>query len=208
MQTNIRRYVLLLMLILVCVMSAYSISQTKVSHIEAFEPMYATRIDNGVPLVLLDTIKPKQQVYFREIDNSDIQELLKSISPSKSINDFIDSINASLQQYDKYTYNIPFRVLQNIAIDKQTSQLLIYRNGKMYGFLLNYNNETGNAHATGFVLEQNINSYKGLGEVGFHTYPLENARVPLWSKSDVVKTLQQQADAINQDRGISASSFS
>jgi len=200
MQVNRRRYVMLLMLVLVCILSAYT-RKPQLPHIEPFN-------DVGMPLVLLDTIQPKKQMFFTEINGSDIEELLKSISPSKTINQLIDNINTSLQQYDQYTYNIPFKVLQNITIDKQTSQLLIYRNGKMYGFLLNYNNKTGNAHATGFVLEQDINSYKGLDDIVFQSYPLKNESVPLWSNSDVVRTLQQQADAINQDRGISASSFS
>lgn len=214
MQTNIRRYMLLLMLVLVCILSAYTRVQTQdsqvpqVPQLEQFRLMYATHNDIGVPLVLLDTIKPKKQMFFTEINGGDIEELLKSVVPSKTVNELIYNINSLLPQYDQYTYNIPFKVLQNVHINKQTSQLLIHRDGKMYGFLLNFNHQTGNVQVTGFVLEQDINSYKGLDDIGLHSYPIRNESMDIWLNNDVVWTLKQQADALEQDRGLSTSSFS
>lgn len=156
--------------------------------------------------MMLDTINPKQQMYFTELNQQQIVRLVRDVSPSSSIGELIKKINLLLPQYDTFTYNVPFKLMRETIIDARTSQLLIYRDGKMYGFLLTYNTKTGTANVTGFVLDQDINTYMGFDDDITQRFSKEVNNAS-WTSTDVNFILQQQASAIMQDRGLSSSSF-
>lgn len=163
--------------------------------------------DKGLPLVLLDTITPKKQVYFTELNQGDIENLIMNVSPSRSVDDLINKINTMIKEYDPFTYDNPYKIIRQNEINDDIIQLLIYRDGKMYGFVVEYIVSSGRAIVTGFVLEQDIQTYMGDNGEHSYTYPISNEMM-YKNKEQIEALLQQQASAIYQDRGIRAMSFS
>jgi hypothetical protein len=162
--------------------------------------------DKGLPLVLLDTITPKKQVYFAELNQGDIEDLVRNVSPSRSVGDLLNKMNTMLKEYDPFTYDNPYKMIRKNEINDDTTQLLIYRDGKMYGFFVEYSVSSGRVIVTGFVLEQDIKTYMGDNGEHSYTYPISN-ELMYKNNEQIEALLQQQASAIYQDRGFNSYSF-
>jgi hypothetical protein len=182
------------LLLVVCLLAIALFNLRK--SFETFETLQ----ESGLPLVLLDNVMPKKQMYFTEMNGNDIQSIVKLASPSSSIVELLKKLNTSLQAVDPFTYKVPFRVVHKLESNGITT-LTIYREGKMYGFLVDYNNVSGEARATGFIPEQDINMYQGMDDDVYRAYPL-NSDLTVVSKEETSKIMEQQASAIYQDRGI------
>ncbi len=191
--------ILLLLVIVACTLQQV----LEYTSTEKFEISY----DKGLPLVLLHTIAPKKQMYFTELDQRHIEDLIMNASPATSVKDLLKKINAMLKEYDPFTYDNPYKMVRKNEIDDDTIQLLIYRDGKMYGFFVEYSVSSGRGVVTGFVLEQDIRAYMGDNGDFTHAYPISN-EYTYESNDQIKELLEQQASAIYQDRGIKATSFS
>lgn len=203
MQGHTRSYIYIVLLFFIVFIFAIA-NLLSIKRHEHFEELSQQIL--GLPLVLLDSVEPKKQMFYKELNRQDIEQLLKVATPSKSIQELISKMNMHLQNFDRFTYQIPFKVLKVMTINLATTELLIYREGKMYGFCIIWDHQSGDAKATGFVLEQDINTYIGYDKHTLQPYPIKNVLLP--SQQYIDTTLQQQASAIYQDRGISASNFS
>ena len=169
---------------------------------------FSIQFDTGIPLTLLDTVKPKEQVYFTELSKQNIINLVKSASPSTSIVDFVQKLNNNLPMYDSFTYKTPYRLVRANTVDGATNvyQIVIYREGKMYGFVVNYVPNSKLSKPIGFILEQDIRMIQGTSEPSYKNYDIKNDSV-VHSTADIEAILHQQAQAIFEDRGLKAASF-
>lgn len=164
----------------------------------------------GLPLVLLDTMNPLPQMYFKELGHKEFVALVRSASPSSSIENLISKINSMIDTYDPYTPNVPYQLKHTYTNTQGNTRALLYRDGKMYGFLVDYKQSTGIAIPIGFILEQDIIMYKGFDKTTLsrqYQYPVNNNEL-VNSQEQIDNTIQTQAYAIYQDRGLKASSFS
>jgi hypothetical protein len=167
-------------------------------------------VENGLPLDLLDTITPLPQMYFKELGHQEFVEIVRLASPSSSIDNLVGKMNNLIKTYDLYTSNIPYQLKYTYTISQDIVRVLLYRDGKMYGFLLDYNKRTGIAVPVAFILEQDIMTYTGIDKINvtrqYEEYPINN-NILVGTINEIDTTLQKQSSAIYQDRGLAASNF-
>ena len=167
-------------------------------------------VENGLPLDLLDTITPLPQMYFKELGHQEFVEIVRLASPSSSIDNLVGKMNSLIKTYDLYTSNIPYQLKYTYTISQDIVRVLLYRDGKMYGFLLDYNKRTGIAVPVAFILEQDIMTYTGIDKTNvtrqYEEYPINN-NILVGTINEIDTTLQKQSSAIYQDRGLAASNF-
>lgn len=180
---------------------------------EAFSQMFAPLTlgeNQGIPLIFLNSIQAPITAYYKELDSQSITKLVSKATNLVTIDSFISHINSWLPSFDRFTADVPFKVVSQKDITSTTKQLVIYRDGKMYGFVVEVVIGKG-ATVTGFVLEQDIKVNSGFDPLGSNIR-LYDSDAKEFSRKDVISTMQQeidamlqkQSDALLQDRGISS----
>jgi hypothetical protein len=232
----------------VIVLITVTIKKTLCWNVEGYLEYESVDKGLGLPLSALKTITFRENVSYSEFDESKIRQLLSSIvdvvfwgQVGKTVNDLqvdenqlitkfskklLEDINRKLDKNDKQ-FNI---IKQNIVSKNHTtskeyiisSNHIIYREGKMYGFVLNVQSLWTNpglelkglvvVEPSGIIMEADILMLKNENQSKYRDYgdslSFIQSEAIMKDKSYEDKVSQKQAYGLLQDRGISSKSFS
>jgi hypothetical protein len=211
--------------------------------------------EKGLSLNAIDTMQIKNNVYYNEIDKKAISIIIGvltnvvflgdivSDTPIISITDdeilervsetILTSLNKSIQEYDKFTFKIPFTNVIHEIISKQSTSTneyiiqtrhVVHRESKMYGFVIVaksiWKSDTMEMRGfvdiepTGIVFEDMIEMYKGKDinqPMAYRSYGDTSSYI---QEEVIMKTQDFEEDVVNKqvygllkDRGISSKSF-
>lgn len=233
--------------ILIIVITALS-WKLRLTYKECYDESESVDKGYGLPLSALKTITFGKNTSYREIDEDEIKQLTSLLVDvvfwskvgepvqnldiddkellSKLSKKLVDTFNKKLEQNDK-----PFNVIRDNIVSKNntasneyliSSKHIIYREGKMYGFVLNIQSLWTNpdlelkgftsVNPSGIIMEDDIFMIKNENQSNYREYgdslSFIQSEAIMKDNSYENEVSQKQAYGLLQDRGISSKSFS
>lgn len=202
--------IMLLILIVIISLIFYYLQKGSLESFQHVNTPLTIGENQGIPLVFLSSMQAPDNTYYKELDAKAITQLVSKVDNIITIDAFIANINSWLPSFDDVTGDVLFKVVSHKELSNNTKQVTIYRDGKMYGFVVEVTIGKG-ASVTGFILEQDIKMNLGYDPIGSNTRlydiePKQFARKEIITKlqQDVDEIVKKQSDALLQDRGISS----